>query len=276
MRLTTGHPPREAVRGFTLIELLLATVLTLMLVGAAVFSFSTLSRGAALSEGARQLEALIRYARAHAANTGRQVMISFEDGGDPDFPWIPANVSVTWEPDPVGQPGAFQRLKTAEPYVEELNRLVQVEDVRVSDPESATPARPDAVVASGEDSSLADDPAALPSIRIYPDGSSDSAEIVLCSRTDDDSRRLGVSLLGLTGTIRQHSVLESPVPGEDEEMESNLADPANPATSGSSPTSKGPLLPVPPTPNETRTTTGAAGQTGHASAEDSAATPAGR
>lgn len=208
MRLKTGYPQQDAGPGFTLIELLLATALTLMLVAAAVFSFTSLQHGAALSQGAQQFEALIRYARAHAANTGRQVVISFEDGADPDFPWIPADVAVDWEPDPLGQPGMFKRLPSAEPYLAELNRLVQVEDVRVSDPEGGAPAALEAASSSDEDAFVADDPTALPSIRIYPDGSSDSAEVILVAREEGKGDRLSVSLVGLTGAIRQHPYLD--------------------------------------------------------------------
>ena len=40
----------------------------------------------------------------------------------------------------------------------------------------------------------------FPSITFYPDGTSDSAEVVLASRNDDDERRLAVRLGGMLGT----------------------------------------------------------------------------
>src|SRR5689334_13185487 len=105
LRTRTGrHPPainesRTAVRvnwtraqanrtgpGFTLVELLLALALMLLLVSAMVFSFSTLLRGRQLEEGATQMESLLRFARAHAASTGRRVQLVFEDYSDPDLP----------------------------------------------------------------------------------------------------------------------------------------------------------------------------------------------
>jgi Tfp pilus assembly protein FimT len=65
------------VRGFTLVELLLAVVLVLGMLGAVVYNFSSFQRSARLDEGAVQVEALFRFARAHAASTGRQVRVEF-------------------------------------------------------------------------------------------------------------------------------------------------------------------------------------------------------
>jgi hypothetical protein len=126
-------------------------------------------------------------------------------------------------------------LAAAGPYVEELNRLVLIEDVRVSDPESDAPARTLELGEAEEAGVAADDPVILPSIRIYPDGSSDSAEIVLCARTaEDDSRRLGVSLLGLTGTIRQHPCEDPSAAPDDESVPEDTEDAVAARAQGSS------------------------------------------
>src|SRR5437016_5427835 len=63
-----GPRPNMAGQAFTLVELLLALALMLVLVSAVVFSFSTLLNGTRLEEGTGQVESLIRFARAHAAN----------------------------------------------------------------------------------------------------------------------------------------------------------------------------------------------------------------
>src|ERR1051325_10045231 len=147
---TAAHPPpainelRPAVRvkwtsaqanrtglGFTLIELLLALALMLLLVSAMVFSFSTLLRGRQLEEGATQMESLLRFARAHAANTGRRVQLVFEGYDDPDLPI--GTIRLNWEPDPLTQPGYFAPLSEAATQVEALNGLVQVEAVKLRD-----------------------------------------------------------------------------------------------------------------------------------------------
>src|SRR6185436_18969580 len=80
-QVPSGFPNRvvRSRAAFTLVELLLVVGLLLVLLGAMVFSFSTLRKGASLDEGTTQLEALLRFARAHAAHTGRQVQIAFEE-----------------------------------------------------------------------------------------------------------------------------------------------------------------------------------------------------
>src|SRR5262245_18032210 len=100
----TGH-------GFTLVELLLALVLVLLLAGALVFSFSSLLGGTQLEEGAGQVESLLRYARAHAANTGRKVQLLFNEEDETGEQW--GNVRLSWEPDPLGDPGYFEDVAEA-------------------------------------------------------------------------------------------------------------------------------------------------------------------
>ena len=71
-------------RGYTLLELLLSVVLVLGLIGAVVFNFSSVSRQTSLDEGATQVEALFRFARAHAASTGKQVRVLFPEAESGD------------------------------------------------------------------------------------------------------------------------------------------------------------------------------------------------
>lgn len=206
--MLTGLHRQNAGQGFTLIELLLATVLLLLLLSATVFSFSGLQRGAGLDEGAMQFEALIRYARAQAASTGRQVRISFDGEADPETLIPVGGVLVTWEPDPLGQPGMFQKLNLAESYLEGINDLVLVESVRVSDPENSSAFG--ALGSQPEDSeSESDFTDSVPPIKIYPDGTCDSAEIILSARDTDDLRRVAVRLVGITGAIRRQVIQET-------------------------------------------------------------------
>jgi prepilin-type N-terminal cleavage/methylation domain-containing protein len=219
MRIVSQSP--RSRRGFTLIELLLVTVLLLLLVSATVFNFSAVGRGAGLLDGASQFEALLRYVRAHAANTGRQVSIAFQAAPDLELSGPPASVWVSWEPDPVSRPGQFEPLIEATPYLEAVNERVQIEDVRVEDPGASSPTATEELLPGEPDD--ASPPAdedfwiledfdtflALPSIRIFPDGSSDSATVVLTSREPEDRQRIEVRLDGLTGVIRR-SVVEDP------------------------------------------------------------------
>ena len=117
MDVRTGPKHRDTGAGFTLIELLLSVGLLVLLLGAIVFNFSGLQRGAQLNEGANQVEALIRFARAHASNSGHQVQISFEEDADDGSDVPLGNLRLLWEPDPVARPGFFEPLAEAGEYV---------------------------------------------------------------------------------------------------------------------------------------------------------------
>lgn len=188
-------------RGFTLVELLLAVSLLLLLVSAMVFNFSTLRQGAELSEGATQLEALFRYASAQAAATGRQVRITFEENVGDGLVVPLGNLRVVWEPDPLGGPGLWENLPEAAGYVRSLTDLISIEEVRSLD---AAPGGEGDAPAAGETLLVN-----FPPVTFYPDGSCDSAEVVLASRDADDTRRMVVRLSGVTGGIERR-LLEEP------------------------------------------------------------------
>src|SRR6185436_4200297 len=104
MQTWTGLQLRRTGQAFTLIELLLTVALIALLLGASVFHFSSLQRGAQLQEGAIQVEGLVRFARAYAGNSGRLTQISFSD----DFSSSNSlPIQLTCERDPVSNPGVF-------------------------------------------------------------------------------------------------------------------------------------------------------------------------
>lgn len=197
----TGSRPGVGCRqwGFTLLELLLATVLILMLLGAAVLNFNRLQRGAALEEGAAQFEALVRFARAQAAHTGRAVQINFEDEVLEGVGVSLGGLHVLWESNPVEQPGYWTELAQAKPLVQELASRIAVWDVRTAEPGAE-------LAETGLSEAMEDEDEAmlwglLPPITFYPDGSSDSAEVTLVSRDAEDSRQVILVIDGLTGRI---------------------------------------------------------------------------
>ena len=223
MRWTTPtHPPR--LRGFTLIELLLVVALVLALTSALVFNFSNLMKGSQLEEGTTRLETLLRFARAQAANSGRKVQLVF--GADltaTNRPPSTGEVRATWEPDPLGQPGCFADLDEAQWHVKELNDCVQVEGVKLLDASGAN------TTAVASDDEIEDEfgPATttqpMAPITFYPDGSSDSAEIIVAAKSSEEvqDQRMAVRLVGLTGSI-SHQLL---TPDSDEVLsESGLPD----------------------------------------------------
>src|SRR5688500_7008959 len=170
MKMAGTPTRRRAGGGLTLIELLLTLVLLLLLLGSLVLNFTGLQSGVQLDEGGEQFKSLIRYARAHAANTGCRVRLSFEELIDEDLTVPLGNVFVSWEPEPLQHPGQFQPLAQLSPLVESLLGLVEVDDVRPLG--IATTPRPDH---STELTPEGEGGAGFAPIMFYPDGSSDSA-----------------------------------------------------------------------------------------------------
>lgn len=203
------HPAlRRADRGFTLTEMLLSVVVLLMLVGAMVFSFSSLQRDAQLDEGVQRVETLMRLARAHAANSGRQVQVVFsqEEEMDPTSESTGSVVRVMWEPEPLTKPGEFVELASASPVAQSINELVVIEPAGAAEPVSSESDDTTETAATTETAPVAEAPdaeapAAPTAISFYPDGSSDAAEFIVASRNTEDVRRVSLQLTGTTGSV---------------------------------------------------------------------------
>lgn len=209
MVISARRIPRRGGPGFTLLELLLVVALLMGLLAAVVFNFTPLKTGASLEEGGRQFEALIRFASAQAANSGRVVQFRFDEAtrseGDRTNETSEASektapLRVMREVDPAGQPGVFEDMPEAQPFLADLFERIHIEDVKGAE-------RPVNLgtneVASAESVLLP-----KPPITFYPDGSSDTADILLSSRDPDDFRQLRIHLAGVTGMIASHMVDE--------------------------------------------------------------------
>ena len=188
-----------------MVELLLVTVLLLLMLGAVIFNFSTLQQNATLDEGASQFEALVRFLRAQSAGTGRQIRIAFEEDVGDGLEVPLGNLRVEWEADPLGAPGFFSEVTEAADLVRSITELVRVEFVRALEPDME--ALGTSVVAGAESGSSGETNESVwitfPPVAFYPDGSSDSSEITLASRDDEDGRRLILKLSGFTGMVRR-------------------------------------------------------------------------
>ena len=230
MGFQSGRRQRTTRVAFTLVELLLVVVLLGLLFSAVVFSLDSLQRGAQLEEGAGQVETLLRFARARAAATGRQVRITFgnsdltqpsattstnQAAGSPT-PSSESGMVVEWEPDPIGAPGRFEVLREASSYLDQIGAMVRVEGWNPPEGGAAPGATPgsaslesgiqptSAGPVSGVQLADTNGPAGpRPPLFFYPDGSSDFAELVVRSRNDDERRSVVLSLSGLTGAIQQ-------------------------------------------------------------------------
>lgn len=197
LRRDRGH----SRQGFTLIELLLTLVLLMLLLGAVVMNFTGLQSGSQLDEGVEQFESLVRYARAHAANSGCRVRLSFEEVVTEGEMAVPlGNAFVSWEPNPLERPGEFHPLLEVSPLLETMLQLVEVEEVRAIGEGLAEPGSPEAVV-DNEDQDYGFEP-----IMFYPDGSSDTKEIIFSARESEDERQAAVQIIGTTGVMRRRPI----------------------------------------------------------------------
>jgi prepilin-type N-terminal cleavage/methylation domain-containing protein len=240
VKIRTNKPER----GFSLVEVLLTLVLILCLAAASVFTFTAIYRSANLDEGYDRFQSLIRFAQAEAATTGRKVRLQFEpisSTTNSEDKSTLRNIKVTWESDLLNNPGVFQTY-TNKSWSEDLvNELVGVEKVQPIQSPAVAPPGTDSgsSVASSESASLADssDQASLasgttsstqsddtasatsangsssdfPAITFYPDGSCDSADIILASRNSEDDRRVAVRLSGFLGSVSGRTVSASEV-----------------------------------------------------------------
>ena len=143
----TPFQARSRHGGFTLVELLLAVTLLAGLMGAAVFGFSSLQRSAQLNEGVERVETAMRFARAHAANTGRKVQVvvtttidanvspssssgtnsdslGSSNGNEPLH-----SLSILWEADPARAPGVFESIPSLSGDVADVSELVEIRSV---------------------------------------------------------------------------------------------------------------------------------------------------
>jgi Tfp pilus assembly protein FimT len=201
---------------FTLLEMLLTVALLMALLAAMVYNFQSAKRGSDLEEGARQVEALIRFAGAQAASSGKAIQFRFGDNVDStsstnstsetatpavnDFEPIEdledwgTKLRVVYEVDPVSQPGVFVDLPEAVPFLDAIAERVRIEKVRM--PDQPTNQR------TNDLTFVQEAPAAGPRLTFYPDGSSESADIILVSKEREDYREMIVHVDGVTGSVR--------------------------------------------------------------------------
>ncbi|MFT4690802.1 MAG: pilus assembly FimT family protein [Verrucomicrobiia bacterium] len=175
--------------GFTLLELILAIVLFMTLSGAIVFSFTNLQKNTQLDEGVERLLTVVRYAKAHAAVSGRPMQFQLVQSVDQTAD--DTSIRILWEPDPIGKPGETADLAETVPMVEAVNDFVHCE----------LPEKPqsDDIVQETNDK-------ILKRFVLYPDGSGDSGRLIVTSRDGQDVRRFLFELIGITGELRKREL----------------------------------------------------------------------
>jgi len=212
----------ERTRGVTLFELLLTTALISLFLGVVAFNFAVLGSGSQLDEGASRFETLLRFARAESANTGREIRIEFakEESTETidrasalesdESTTRPPQIRVVQEVDPLLQPGEYIPVNASWAR-QEFGDLIEVGSVRLVGATRAWGGGAAPRVDSDEDGTVP-----LSPVTFYPDGSSDSADVTLVSRSSSDRRRLVIHLVGLTGTITRSEAAPQPIRGDEE------------------------------------------------------------
>lgn len=172
-------------RAFTLIEVVLVLGLMSILVAVLVVGTGTGIESEYLDQGAAQFETMLRMARAEAANEGRKLRLMIEEEEH--------NVSIQWEPQPLAEPGEFVEYTDGSWARSLPNHMVRVlRCQRTGDSSYST-------LTFGE--SMSDDELSLDALEFFPDGSSDSALIILASQDMDDLRRAVIELDGGNGIV---------------------------------------------------------------------------
>ena len=230
---------KQVQSGFTLLELLLVVVLLLLFAGVAVTNLAALRHGAQLREGVGQLETLLRFARAEASQQGRRMQVRL-GGGLADEAGLSnvAPVRVSWEPQPLARPGVFVADAATAQLAQSVNNLVRIANVRHLDPANAIAPANAAPVETLNDLDLDKALNELDStntemwqpIMFYPDGSSDSAEILVTSQDASDPRQMLVRWDGLSGSATHHEAAQETSPADSGNEPAAAARPLEPAS----------------------------------------------
>jgi hypothetical protein len=133
-----------------------------------------------------------------------------------------AGVQVLWEPDPVSAPGRFESFPGADLLVEQVNDLVKVREVgqpgtALSQDMGSFQDELSLFSESGDTNGLGSARgtlSSLPPLTCYPDGTSDSMEVVLTAASGEDKRLVVVTLWGLSGASA-HKVVAAGDSGAD-------------------------------------------------------------
>ena len=172
-------------KAFTLIEVLLCVVLIMLLTSTVVFNFYTLNNRSRIVESTYQVEGLIKFAKAQAANTGRNVQLDLNEG---------ATNIITWEPNPLEKPGEYVEFNEFSWENTDFTNYVEIKNIYSIDIDENN------IV--GNESTNTD---LIKPIKFYPDGTCDSTKLVIISKETTNYRSI-INILGYIGEV-SHKVI---------------------------------------------------------------------
>lgn len=137
-------------------------------------------------ENAHRVASLLRSASAQACHAGRRYRVAF----DPET----YEPRVTWEPRPLEEPGTF--VEAVHWWVERarLEPGIRVARCELTGPSDFAEVSTDTPAAAGAENGLA-------TITFYPDGTSDSARILLTDEDEEQPWHAEVTLNGVDGSV---------------------------------------------------------------------------
>jgi prepilin-type N-terminal cleavage/methylation domain-containing protein len=178
---------RTKARAFTLLELLLVMVIIVVLAMVIWPNIGSQNSSTRLEVSADQLASLLKLARSGAMSTGSMYRCVFETEG--------MYAVIETEVDPLQQPGVFEPLQSHWARLDMGKDQIRCLTVEFDEWESRLKAR-EAELTEGQEQIPGE--GISPPIMFYPDGTSDSASIVL---GDNDNHSVTLTLNGLTGQI---------------------------------------------------------------------------
>jgi hypothetical protein len=155
-----------------------------------------------VDESARRIESILRMARAEAAGQGRRIRLAFDPGT--------LAPSITWEPDPLAQPGVFV------PHYGQWAHDLPTDVLRFVTCRRTGASAEKLLTYADAEEPVSPEGQPLQSITFLPDGSCDSAVLELVAAADaSDPRIARIEIAGLTGSVS----LQILTPLEREELE---------------------------------------------------------
>jgi type II secretory pathway pseudopilin PulG len=184
-----SHTNTMKARAFTMLELLLV-IMIIMILGAVIWpSITNRTSGANLQFVSEQLAGLLQMTRSQSMITGNCHRCRFEPDG--------MQAVIEEESDPLAHPGVFEKIKTHWAVVDLGKDNIKCLTVQFDPWETLLRQEEASVLETPEDNNTTSD-LLCPPIAFYPNGSSDSAAILLGNSED---KNFTIKLNGLTGQV---------------------------------------------------------------------------
>jgi len=173
---------RAFYKAFTLIEILLVLILIISLFSVLIINLTNSNKKEYLYEGTLHTQTILRIVKCKSEITGRRFCIKFPKiiGGDDEEllgeKYKDMDIIIEWEPNPIEYPEVFVNFEQLNENCKNITELIDFVDIKSQDQENGM-------------------------IMFYPDGSSDSVNITISSKFEEDNNKKNINVNGVTGLI---------------------------------------------------------------------------